>query len=682
MCGIFGVVLSRDAGITRAETEYLMKQLFLLSESRGKEASGVAAITPESIYVAKYPLPASDIIHFKEYQEIYSRIFPGNGISDPADYQFPVCVIGHSRLVTNGGRQVHMNNQPAIASGLVAIHNGIITNVDALWEEHPQIEKQTDLDTELLLGLIDTYSRESGKLVSGVQQAYEAIEGVASLAVLFENLNNVLLSTNNGSLYLAVNESRTGYIFASERFVLDSLFAKRRLQRFSQDFSISQVRPGTAYLIDLDDFKDQSFTIQSSDQHLISQEVFCPQPRQIIDITSEEIKITNVERIPGDGPYILSPTFQDEYPQRKEAVDQLQRCTRCVLPETMPFIEFDDEGVCNYCRHYQPIGFKGPDALEEELSRYRSQNGEPDCLVTFSGGRDSSYSVHLMKEVFGMNPITYTYDWGMVTDLARRNQMRICGQLGLEHILVSADITKKRSNIRKNVSAWLRQPDLGTIPIFMAGDKQYFYYMNKVAQQTDTRLIILGENLLETTQFKYGFCGIAPSHGSRHTYTLSLLNKFKLAWYYGSRYITNPAYINSSLLDTIGAYLSYYFIPHNYINIYEYIKWDEEQITSTLINQYNWETATDTKNTWRIGDGTASFYNYIYFTLAGLTENDTFRSNQIREGMISRDEALKFISDENEPRYESMQWYCDIIGLDFYDTIEKINSAQTIYEYR
>ena len=91
--------------------------------------------------------------------------------------------------------------------------------------------------------------------------------------------------------------------------------------------------------------------------------------------------------------------------------------------------------------------------------------------------------LHYVAKVLGMKPIAYTYDWGMVTDLARRNISRMCGELGVEHILISADIRKKRENIRKNVSAWLRKPDLGTIPLFMAGDKQFFYYANLLRKQ-------------------------------------------------------------------------------------------------------------------------------------------------------------------------------------------------------
>ena len=103
----------------------------------------------------------------------------------------------------------------------------------------------------------------------------------------------------------------------------------------------------------------------------------------------------------------------------------------------------------------------------------------------------------------------------------------------------------------------------------------------------------------------------------------------------------------------------------------------DKEIVSTLVREYDWEVATDTRTTWRIGDGTAAFYNYIYYAVAGFTENDTFRSNQIREGMISRHQALATIYDENQPRFESIQWYCDTIGIDMESALERINSIRS-----
>jgi hypothetical protein len=259
----------------------------------------------------------------------------------------------------------------------------------------------------------------------------------------------------------------------------------------------------------------------------------------------------------------------------------------------------------------------------------------------------------------------------MVTDLARRNVSRICGKLGIEHILVSADIPQKREWIRKNVDAWLAKPALGTIPLFMAGDKAYFYYLTKAREQLGVELAFLCENLLERTDFKTGFAGVPPIvHDEDHAYTLPLRHKVKLASYYGTQFLTNPRYLNTSLLDTAKAFAYYYLIKRDFHNLYRYAEWDEEHISSTLIGTYDFELADDTKSTWRIGDGTAPFYNYIYYAVAGLTENDTFRSNQIRNGAISRERALELIDRDNRPRFPSIQWYLKTIGME--RTLEEV----------
>jgi hypothetical protein len=66
--------------------------------------------------------------------------------------------------------------------------------------------------------------------------------------------------------------------------------------------------------------------------------------------------------------------------------------------------------------------------------------------------------------------------------------------------------------------------------------------------------------------------------------------------------------------------------------------------------------------------------------VAGFSEHETFRSNQIREGQISRAEALVRIEDENRPRYANMKWYLDAVGLDFADTIRVVNAIPRMYE--
>jgi hypothetical protein len=160
---------------------------------------------------------------------------------------------------------------------------------------------------------------------------------------------------------------------------------------------------------------------------------------------------------------------------------------------------------------------------------------------------------------------------------------------------------------------------------------------------------------------------------------LSGVNKFRLLLYYSRVLLKNPAYLNSSVVDTLWSYLSYYFLPKTFILLYDYIVWDEAAISDTLTRHYDWEKARDLKSTWRIGDGTAAFYNYIYYRVAGFTENETFRSNQIREGQITREEALTRANEDNRPRLESIRWYCDTVGIDWREALRKINAIPPLY---
>jgi glucosamine--fructose-6-phosphate aminotransferase (isomerizing) len=184
---------------------------------------------------------------------------------------------------------------------------------------------------------------------------------------------------------------------------------------------------------------------------------------------------------------------------------------------------------------------------------------------------------------------------------------------------------------------------------------------------------------METTHFKTGFLGIAPAFSSDNVYSSGLKSQIEYQTKRYREYFKNPSYFNSSIFDTLsGEYWRSINAKTDYFHIFDYWTWDEEIVDSTL-KSYDWEWANDTPTSWRIGDGTAALYNYVYYTVAGFTEHDTFRSNQIREGMISRKRALELVEVENQPRYESIQWYLDSIGVEFELAIKTINKIPKLY---
>lgn len=662
MCGIFGLI-QKNCNIN---TGKIFRDLFILSESRGKEASGFAIKRDGKIIICKTPFPASILVKGDEFRD---------EISKPSkDTSVPFVGIGHSRLVTDGYEQYDINNQPVVKNGMIVIHNGIIVNKQDLWKVYSEGNRISDLDSELIPTIIEIKQKAGQSFGSAVESLFKEIYGMTNFAMLSDHYNNLILATNNGSIYYLNNFENGLFIFASERYILEELLRKNKLN-ISKDL-ITQLSPGCLVSLNLDLFSLLSVKLG---ENLYNLKVL--QKKNDIDFLKDKSpkKVYINTSLEHDLTYV-NTRFIDEYSRRKELIVKLKRCTKCLLPITFPYIDFDERGECNYCNSYHAINYQGKESLLHVVESSRRKDGKPNCLVPFSGGRDSSYALHYVVKELGLKPIAFSYDWGMLTDLARRNQARICGKLGVEHILVSADIRKKRDNIRKNVSAWLKRPVLGTIPLFMAGDKQYFYYANHLMKQNDLNLSILGENLLETTNFKSGFCGIYPKFNKGNTYNLSVSDKLKMVVYYGKQYLLNPDYINSSIFDTLDSFKSYYIIKHRNLNIYSYLKWDEEVIMDVLIKEYQWETDPGTRSTWRIGDGTAAFYNYIYYVVAGFTENDTFRSNQVREGSLIRDKAIELSKIENQPRWDSIQWYCRTIGIDFEKAIKTINKMPMLFQ--
>ena len=540
-------------------------------------------------------------------------------------------VLGHSRLITNG----LSDNQPVIRDNIFVLHNGIIVNEKEIWE-NLSTERKFQIDSEALAGISLEHLEKGNSILDLADVVMKKCKGIVSCALIFQNLGKLVLISNNGSLFIGFKNGAT--YFASEKFALTQIKCQK----------ISQIH--------------NSFEI-----------IDIPVPSDL------EYKVNDYNTRTEN----LIPEFKFDKTQQgllEYKKHNLRRCTKCILPDTMPYIHFNDQGVCNYCLNYKPRNKPKPkEELFKLIEPYRKK-GELECIVPFSGGRDSCYGLHLIVNELNLKPVTYTYDWGMVTDLGRRNISRMSAELGVENIIVAADISLKRKNIRMNLEAWLKSPNLGMMAMLTAGDKHFFRFAEEMKKQTGVNLNLWGINPLEVTHFKTGFLGIKPDFEEERVYSNGVIKQLR---YHLKRFramMDSPGYFNSSLWDTLsGEYYRSFNKKKDYYHIFDFWRWDEDLVNDTLINKYGWELAVDTKTTWRIGDGTAAFYNYVYYTVAGFTEHDTFRSNQIREGQITREKALELVEDENQPRYQNIRWYLDTLGMDFERVIKTVNNIKKLY---
>lgn len=578
----------------------------------------------------------------------------------------PLAAIGHCRLVTHGSYGVPDNNQPVVSGDLVGVHNGIVANADRLVgnngdsgaaSERRSVSAEswaTESDTRILYDVLYGKIAQRGSVAAGLRAVYGEIEGHASIAFFAGADNAVYLATDSGSLYLITNTGLGRTVFASEkRFLADFAKSSDLLGR-GKTLEIQKINPRQAVRIPLTTGVPEFFSLDADDPE----------------------------------PVVQSPPANDGPPRdlnivvKRSGPETLKRCSKCVLPETYPFIRFDENGVCTYCLHYERQKFHGRDELERILSRYRAKDGSPDVLVGLSGGRDSCYGLHVLKTEFGMNPVAYTFDWGLTTDTSRRNQARICGKLGVEHIIRAPDIAKKRRSVRKNVEAWLKRPSLGMVLLFMAGDKEYYHYGRKLKKELGVGLTIqCAGNRVEQSDFQIGFCGVGRKlSNTTRLYSYPTSVKARLAWYYIKEYLLNPSYINESFFDSIWSFFTCFLAKDDFLYLFEYLPWNEKEIEALITKEYNWEAYRSYgENQWRMGDGQTAFTNYIWYTVAGFSEFDNFRSHQVRDGMLTREEAVELTRRDNEPKFEALEYFAHLIGFNLDEVLARINSIPKLY---
>lgn len=630
MCGLTYIRAEVTAVNRKTLLDYITK-LIDLSLRRGSDALGIIIFSSD----CKYELKRSDI-----KKGIWNK-FLANVFAKPELLGHQITIVAHTRMATNGSTS-DTNIQPISRGSLTLAHNGILINEGWFDTELMKDGNQKDFgdwsDTRKALHSVSLGA--GGKSFDNEMECLFSKFDGANNAILHSQENNrSYFFTTHGSLFFCQKDGL--FVCGSEQIFLESVIG----------ITAEKYLKNSLYV--LDDF--------------------------ILTPISGALDTQQLEKVGTTPPPYKTDfsKFSNKLRDNTALIESIGRCSKCLMTVTTPFIHIDDSGECIYCRQESAEDWRP----KEKLSILKDKLSKHDrILFPFSGGRDSSFGLLKLREIYDGEIIAYTYDWGMVTDLARRNISSLCGQFGIEHVLISADLDKKLSNVRKNISAWLKAPNLGLVPLFMAGDKQYFYYINKLMSERNIGLSFLCSNPFERTNFKTGFCGIDVNKSQNQKYfSLNNLDKFKMIGFYAEKFIKNPRYLNMSLVDTAGAFLSYYGIEHNYEGFFDYYQWREDEVEQALKTKLRWEFSSDTQSSWRIGDGTAPFYNYIYLNMAGFTENDALRSNQVRAGHISREDAFELLKRDNENRAESLYWYFDRLGLDPLLTIDAFHSKLDAY---
>jgi N-acetyl sugar amidotransferase len=165
-------------------------------------------------------------------------------------------------------------------------------------------------------------------------------------------------------------------------------------------------------------------------------------------------------------------------------------CTKCVVSSQRPRITFNKDGVCSACQYahekHHAIDWKARETqLAILLDKYRSKNGEYDCVVPGSGGKDSSFVAHVLKYKYGMHPLTVTWAPFIYTDIGWENYIRFKDS-GFDNILTFPNglMHRKLARIAFELLGDAWEP-------FAYGQKSYAF---QVAVKFKIPLIFYGES--------------------------------------------------------------------------------------------------------------------------------------------------------------------------------------------
>jgi predicted PP-loop superfamily ATPase len=307
----------------------------------------------------------------------------------------------------------------------------------------------------------------------------------------------------------------------------------------------------------------------------------------------------------------------------------IKTCIKCLMNERMQGVIIDNDGICNYCKHYKPFTPHGEDKLLKIFNNARKKKRIYDALVPISGGKDSTYVLYLAVRKYHLNVLTYTFDNGFMSDLARKNIERSVEYCGVDHIWVRHDEQLIRELYR---TALIHSGEI--CGICGVGIERS---MLKISEAWRIPIILLGHSPTEinsfTTENIYDPSRLKAILSMNRNINNEMVNRFLI--YPELNFITSYLYTRSGRFGKKVNILYFINIP------------SDKEIGNILKKGMGWIESDQSGYTRHFDCLAEPFTNYIREKRFGYSRRLPQLSNMIRNQEITREEAVQ-ISREDE----------------------------------
>jgi N-acetyl sugar amidotransferase len=338
---------------------------------------------------------------------------------------------------------------------------------------------------------------------------------------------------------------------------------------------------------------------------------------------------------------------------------ELKRCKKCVLPETHETICFGDDGVCNICEQHQfkqtKIDWRSKKKeLDELVDAYRGKY-DYDCIIPFSGGKDSTWTLYYLVMEYNLKPLVITFDHGFFRPNLLENRLRTTRMLGVDlHVFTpNWRVVQKlmlQSFLEKGDFCWHCHTGIFAYPMWVAIEKNVplIFWGEPSAEYTAYYTYNQNEEVDEKRFNRYVNLGISAQ---------DML--VRLEGRIDERDMKPYTYPPLRELRKIG---------YRSVCLGSYIPWDVKKHYRVIQGELGWsgdevENVPPGYDYEKIECYLQGVRDYIKYIKRGYSRPSHLASLDIRNHRMDREEALDLIESYEGKRPPSLDIFLSYIGL-------------------
>ena len=350
----------------------------------------------------------------------------------------------------------------------------------------------------------------------------------------------------------------------------------------------------------------------------------------------------------------------------------MKRCVQCGLPETHETIAFNLEGICNICSQNiykrECVDWKEKKKLLDGLIASHRGKYDYDCIVPFSGGKDSTWTLYYLMKEYNIKPLVVRFDHGFMRPNLEENVKRVTRELGVDVLSFTPNwkVVQKlmlQSLLEKGDFCWHCHTGI-------------FSYPMRIAIEKKVPLIFWGEPSAEyTAYFSYEQVEAVDEKRFNRYVNLGISAEDMFVRFGGEIDMREFKPYSYPALKELRA------LNYQSVCLGSYVPWNVKEQSEIISRELGWrgdqvENVPPQYSYEKIECYMQGVRDYIKYIKRGYSRPSHLVAMDIRHGRLTKEEGERFIANYEGRRPPSLDLFLSFIGLTEEEFMEVVLSHQ------